>query len=80
MVEVNYLTELDFYGLYLRRALQRVGNHAKADNVGFLKSRQKLANSAFEKAKKAGHCIYRCREFAFSALTDGLNLNVANSG
>jgi len=80
MGETNFFNELDFYGLYLRRALQRVGDQAKANNIGFLKSREKLAADAYEKAKKAGHCIYLCREAAQKALTSGLNLNIANGG
>lgn len=80
MTEINYFKELDYYGLYLRRALQRVGNTAKANNIGFLKSREKIANAAFEKAKKAGHCIHICREKAIDALTSGLKLNIANGG
>ena len=78
MGETNFITELDYYGLYLRRALLRVGNIVKANNIGFLKSREKLAVAAFEKAKKAGHCIYFCRQKAQEALVEGLNLNITD--
>ena len=80
MGETNFFNELNLDGLYLHRALLRVGDRAKANNIGFLKSREKLAADAYEKAKKAGHCIFLCREAARKALISGLNLNIANGG
>lgn len=73
MIENDVYRELGFYGLYLRRALQRA-QKKEADNLGFLVAREKKALAAFNKAKKAGQCIFACRSQAIVALTEGLDL------
>ena len=74
MTENDFYENLDFYGLYLRRALQRA-KKSEADNMGFLKVQQKKAQVAFSRAKKAGHCVFICRQYAFNALTEGIDFS-----